>query len=246
MDANKVMNSKEMAEIAIAANRISRDIRVAIDKFAPEKLTARQRLARGLLTSSIEQSIALTDLLAKDDPYIAYPALTLFRPQLEALARGVFFSTSDISTDEEVKQFIYTDKMPKRPPPDGGTQRRQYLSELLDSTRGVLKLFLPPDLVTRVDEIYTYNLDLYNAFVHGGYTVQLGYENIQSNYIFSPHFYRLMNIARHSLAQAHFAEGVLSAIVYRLDHLTNVAPNRVGLVEEYATLVKGAARTYRD
>lgn len=239
-DNGAVMNSADMATIAAAANRIARDIRTAIDKFAPNELSTRQRLARALLTSSIEQAIALTQLLALNDPYCAYPALTLFRPQLEALARGVFFAIPDASSDEEIASFLATDKMPKRQPSDGGKPRTQYLSELLDSTRGVLRQFLPPDLAALVDYAYTYDLDLYNAIVHGGSKVDMAFVPSGDRLLFAPEFYQLMNIARHSMAQAHFAEGVLSAIVYRLDRPTDVAPERIRLVEAYGALSKQA------
>lgn len=243
-DNGAVMNSKDMAAIAEAANQIARDIRTAIDMFAPKELTMRQRLARALLTSSIEQSIALTQLLARNDPYCAYPALTLFRPQLEALARGVFFAIPATSSDEEVASFLATDKMPKRRPADGGKLRAQYLSELLDSTRGVLRQFLPPELAAQVDFAYTYNLDLYNAIVHGGSKVDMAYHISGDHLLFAPDFYQLMNIARHSMAQAHFAEGILSAIVYRLDRPTDVTPKRIWLIEAYRALSKQAKERF--
>lgn len=240
VDSGAVMNSRDMAAIAAAANQVARDIRAAIDKFAPRELSTRQRLARALLTSSIEQSVALTQLLASNDPYCAYPALALFRPQLEALARGVFFAIPDASSDEEVAHFLATDKMPKRQPSDGSKPRAQYLSELLDSTRGVLRQFLPPDLAVLADYAYTYDLGLYNAIVHGGATVNEAYHPSGDRFLFAPEFYQLMNIARHSMAQAHFAEGVLSAIVYQLDRPADVAPERTRLTNMYGALSRQA------
>lgn len=239
-DSGAMMNSLDMAAIADTANQIARDIRTTIDTFAPKELSRRQRLARALLTSSIEQSIALTQLLARNDPYCAYPALTLFRPQLEALARGVFFAIPAASTDEEVDSFLATDRMPKRQPTDGSKPRVQYLGELLDSTRGVLRQFLPPDLADKVDFAFTYDLDLYNAIVHGGSKVDMAYQLSGDRLKFAPEFYQLMNIARHSMAQAHFAEGVLSAIVYRLARPTDVGSKRIGLIEAYGALSKQA------
>jgi hypothetical protein len=241
-ESGAVMGSMEMAAIAAAANQIARDIRTAIDKFAPKVLSTRQRLARALLTSSIEQSIALTQLLARNDPYCAYPALTLFRPQLEALARGVFFAIPASSSDEEVASFLAADKMPKRQPEDGGKRRAQTLRELLDSTREVLRQFLPPNLAARVDYAYTYDLNLYNVIVHGGAKVDMAYRLSGDRLLFAPEFYQLMNIARHSMAQAHFAEGVLSAIVYRLDTPPDVTPERIRLIEAYGALSKQAGR----
>lgn len=240
MVSSDVMNSSEMAAIARVVNAIARDIRVAIDKLAPDALSRRQRLSRALLTSSIEHSVALTHLLAQHDPYYGYPAVTLFRPQIEALARGVFFTLPTASSDEEVESFLETDKMPKRLPADGGKPRTQHLSELLDSTRGVLKHFLPAALVPFVDQAYSYDLDTYNGFVHGGSKVEVGYACIGRRLLFSPDFYQLMNIARHSLAQAHFAEGVLSALVYQLEMPTDVAPDRNRLIAEYEVLIRQA------
>ena len=235
-----MMNSSDMAAIAAAANRVARDVRVASDKFAPKELSTRQRLARALLTSSIEQAVALTKLLSLNDPYCAYPALTLFRPQLEALARGVFFALPEASSDDEVDSFLESDRMPKRQPADGGKPRTQYLSELLDSTRGVLRQFLPPELAELVDYAYTYDLDMYNGIVHGGSNVDIAYRLSGERLLFAPEFYQLMNIARHSMAQAHFAEGILSAIVYRLERPTDVAPERVQLINAYGALSKQA------
>lgn len=239
-ESGAVMGSMDMAAIAAAANQIARDIRAAIDNFAPKYLSTRQRLARALLTSSIEQSIALTQLLARNDPYCAYPALTLFRPQLEALVRGVFFAIPDASSDEEVASFLATDKMPKRQPVDGGKPRALHLSELLDSTREVLRRFLPPDLAARVDYAYKYDLDLYNGIVHGGSKVDRAYRLSGDRLQFAPEFYQLMNIARHSMAQAHFSEGVLLAIVYRLGTPPDVTPERMRLIEAYGALSEQA------
>ncbi len=238
------MNSKEMAAIAGAANAVVRDIRMAVDKVAPQALSPRQRLVRGLLTGSVETALALTHLLAQNDPFLAYPAMALFRPQLEAMARGVFFAVPSASTDDDVLEFLKTDRMPKKPDPDGGDPRRQHLNELLKGTQSVLKKFLPPSLAPMVDEIYSYNLDHFHGFVHGGAKVGEGYEQRGEWLLFSPDFFQLMNIARHSVALAMLAEGVLSAIAYQVERPTDIAPDRSRLVEAYGVLSDEANERY--
>lgn len=232
-----------MAAVVDAGEAVARDIRATLDRFAPATVTRRQSLARALLTSSVDHAISLTSLLSKRDPSCAYSAVTLFRPQLEALARGVLFGRKDKSTDADVERFLEKEKLPKREQADG-TRREPYLRELLTDTREVLRAFLPPHLQEGAEVSFTYALNDYQGFIHAGKSVHLAYRQSDCGYVFMPNFVQLTSVAQHSVAMAHLAEGILGAIVYELPDIAAAITTRKVLIERYTRIQEEVFKTH--
>jgi hypothetical protein len=236
--------SAPMAAVARTAEPVARHIRTSVEQVLVDTLSPRMGLVRALLTSSMDHSVAITTLLGGNDRMTAYSAVTLFRPQLEALARGIFFSRMDKSTDEQVDYFLRNDELPEVPQGEGKKARRPYLSELLADAREVLRAFLPPGLQGTVDSSFTYALDVYNGFVHGGAKVTIAYKERNGRYDFLPDFKQVTLVAQHSMAMAHFAEGILAATVFQYPDNLQAMAERTPLLETYGQIVGIVKRDY--
>lgn len=236
--------SAPMAAVARVAEPLVRDVRDAIGGVHKGELGFRLSLVRALLTSSIDHSVAIATLLARNDRMTAYSAITLFRPQLEALARGVFFLRKDKSTDEQVEYFLANDELPEVSQPDGKKPRRPHMGELLAGAREVLRAFLPPHLQESVDSSFGYALNVFHGFVHGGAKVAIAYRERNDQYEFLPDFRQVTLVAQHSLAMAYFAEGVLMAIVFGYPDNLRRMEQRAPLVATYGLTVEKVRNDY--
>jgi len=229
------MDSSEMAHAAKVCLHMLGWIRQGFNETGTDNATDRVGIARPLLASSIDHGIALTKLLSLDRPYFAYPAVALFRPQLEALGRGVFFAFPEFSEEREVARFICKDEMPKRAQDDGSI-RTITLSQLLALSREVTAQLLPEHRRAHMEEAFTYGLKEYNGFIHGGGKVTVAYRQEESAFFFQPNFEELYKLAKHAVALATTAEAVNSLFVCRGPSLSRSDPGRQQAKEAFLAL----------
>ncbi|HWX64931.1 MAG TPA: hypothetical protein VNZ27_00755 [Rhodanobacter sp.] len=201
------MNSNEMVVAARICHRFTALTRASMDHLGCRVETLRSTIARPLLASSVDHALSLTHLLSQNDPANAYSAVALFRLQLDAMGRGVFFALPAHSSDEEVERFSSSSKMPKRQQPNGGINHIT-LAQLLDVARTELKALVGEEIQNRIDQTFRYALDHFNGFVHGGNSVKSAYKEINGRYIFLPDFSVLRSLAMHCAALALTAHAI--------------------------------------
>jgi hypothetical protein len=192
------LENEEVIKAANVCGNFISQTREAMDGFTYNSDAPRDQLVRTLFTSSIDHSLSIAFLLSQGFASYGYSAMALFRPQLEAFARGVFFATPAETPDTDVDRFILKDELPGRPG-NNGKLRPINLSELIDVTRQQLATFAGPD-APDINEAFRYVLKEFNGVVHGGGTVMKMYEKRDSRRIFLPHFEDLFNLLKHSAA----------------------------------------------
>lgn len=93
-------------------------LRLFVSSMAFNEPTPRRKLATTLLMASMEHAEAVAFLMEHGPRYYGMPAIALLRPQMECFLRGVFFHSSAAS-EQEVRDFMQHDRLPKRPDSNG-------------------------------------------------------------------------------------------------------------------------------
>jgi len=195
-----------MHEIALASGRLAELLRQSLNDARVSSPTPRQRVAQALLAAGVDHAVSLNLLLSRPSPSAAFSAVGLFRLQLDALARGIFFADSEFSSDEEVTDFILNDRMPLVKPPNQ-KKRQIRLDELIARLRDFVSK-VAPDLANQSLHLrFSYALDAFNGFVHGGRDVVESYqEHPKFGLVFHPDFNVLANISLHATTLSLIAE----------------------------------------
>lgn len=195
-----------MHEIAIACGRLTEMVRHSVNDARVRDPNSRQRVAQALLAAAIDHAVSVTHLLSRPSPSLAFSAVGVFRMQLDALSRGIFFALQEFSTEAEVADFLANDRMPLVKPP--GKKRRQIrLEELIAKLRDFLASEHPMLAEQGLHHRFSYALDLFNGYVHGGNEVVEAYqEHPGLGMVFNPDFNTLANIALHATTLCLIAE----------------------------------------
>lgn len=200
------VDNVEMHEIALASGSMAELLRQSLNDARVQAPTPRQRVAQALLAAGVDHAVSLNLLLSRPSPSAAFSAVGLFRLQLDALARGIFFARPEFSSDEEVTDFMLNDRMPSVRPPNE-KKRQIRLDELIARLRDFVAT-VSPDLANAGLHLrFSYALDAFNGFVHGGRDVVKSYEeHSKFGLIFSPDFNTLANISLHATTLSLIAE----------------------------------------
>lgn len=184
-----------MHDIALASGRLAELLRQSLNDARVEAPTPRQRVAQALLAAGVDHAVSLNLLLSRPSPSAAFSAVGLFRLQLDALSRGIFFARPEFSSDEEVADFMLNDRMPLVKPLNQ-KKRQIRLDELIARLRDFVAT-VSPDLASEGLHLrFSYALDAFNGFVHGGKDVVESYqEHSKFGLIFHPDFNTLANIS---------------------------------------------------
>jgi hypothetical protein len=238
----KVMESTEMHRIAYVCGRMAELLRQSLNTLRVKAPSPRQRVAQALLAAGADHAVSLNLLLSRQSDSAAFSAVGLFRLQLDALSRGIFFARSEYSSDAEVDDFLLNDRMPWVQPP-GEKKRQIRLSELIERLRDFLADAAPELAKAGLHHRFSYALDDFNGFVHGGSDVVRAYQESERNgLIFAPNFYTLANISLHATTLCVIAE--MAQIFYVSEKSTVSFANGKERDEAYAAFVD-AGRSVR-
>lgn len=190
----------------LAANVISKT-RKAVNQLNYSDLTTRNRVARALLTASLDHSSSLMHLFGTLNPVHVIPAMALFRSQLDTFSRGVFFASADACSEKEITTFLEKDKLPRRAQLNGG-KRTITLDQLFDVVRSeMIKLPGMSSLDDQMDieKMLRYGKDQLHAPVHGGSAIVAFYRETEEGLYFCPPFDLILPVVRESASFAVFA-----------------------------------------
>lgn len=200
------MDNVEMHEIAVACSRLAEMVRHSVNDARVRDPDSRQRVAQALLAAAIDHAVSVTYLLSHPSPSLVFSAVGIFRMQLDALSRGIFFACQEFSTDAEVDDFLAKDRMPLVQPP-GKKKRPIRLEELIAKMRDFLASEHPKLAEQGLHHRFSYALDRFHGYVHGGNEVVEAYqEHPGLGMVFNPDFNTLANIALHATTLCLIAE----------------------------------------
>ena len=195
-----------MHSIALASGRLAELLRQSLNDARVPTPTPRQRVAQALLAASADHAVSLNLLLSRPSPSAAFSAVGLFRLQLDALARGIYFARPEVSSDKEVEDFMLNDRMPLVKPPNE-RKRQIRLDELIARLREFIATVSPDLAKAGLHLRFSYALEAFNGFVHGGRDVVESYqEHSKFGLIFHPDFKTLANISLHATTLSLIAE----------------------------------------
>lgn len=195
-----------MHEIALASGTLAELLRESLNEGRVQAPTSRQRVAQALLAASVDHAVSLNLLLSRPSPSAAFSAVGLFRLQLDALTRGIFFARPEFSSDEQVEDFMLNDRMPLVKP-SNERKRQIRLDELVARLREFIATVSPDLAKAGLHHRFSYALDAFNGFVHGGRDVVESYqEHSKFGLIFHPDFKTLANISLHATTLSLIAE----------------------------------------
>ena len=195
-----------MHAVAKASARLAQVVRDSINHFRVLTPSDRQRVSQALLAASVDHAASLTHLLSIPSPSAAFSGVGLFRLQLDALARGIYFARSETSSDEDLANFLENDRMPQVAT-ERGKKRSIHLKELIDGVREFIAVKAPDLAAAGLVSRFTYGLGQFNGYVHGGNEVVKAYqEHERHGLIFMPDFKSLANVCLHAATLSLFAE----------------------------------------
>lgn len=90
-------------------------------------ITERKIVSLALLMASIDQARSACLLFSEKETESVFPALILFRSQVDQLTRGAFFAAP--ASDEELKHYLNEDELPTR---DGDRLGPKGLSRIVE------------------------------------------------------------------------------------------------------------------
>lgn len=200
------MDNVELHRLAHACGTLAEIVRQSINDFRVRQPTDRQRTAQALLAAGADHGVSLNILLSRPSPSAVFSGAALFRMQLDAVSRGVFFASPKYSTDGNVEDFLTNDRMPLVKEP-GKRPRQIRLEELIEKMRDFLAASQPALAEAGLHERFRYGLETFNGLVHGGSEVVHAYqEHERFGLIFHPDFSALANVALHSATLCLVAE----------------------------------------
>ncbi|MGN6237033.1 DUF6988 family protein [Dyella sp.] len=155
-----------LAERTAAAQRLAKEYQHAFATLPYKEPTPRLRLSLTLFAVSIAHAYTIATVLHAHPGDHGASALALFRPQIEALLRGILFATPEESTDADVERFLADDVMPVR---GEGKQRRPITLAQMASitTRYFEKRQHLPD-PAGIERMIVQAAKALNGFTHGG------------------------------------------------------------------------------
>jgi hypothetical protein len=95
---------------AVRVNNVIEKITEQLSHYTYENSGDRLNVALPLLKASIDIAAAATRLLTLDPVQYGGAAEAMFRPQLERYLRAVYFASPNLTTDEQVREFLDEDK----------------------------------------------------------------------------------------------------------------------------------------
>lgn len=237
----EVMDNVEMHEIAVACSRLTEMVRHSVNDSRIRDPDSRQRVAQALLAAAIDHAVSITYLLSHPSPSLVFSAIGVFRMQLDALCRGIFFARKEFSTDAEIADFLASDRMPLVKPLGEKKKRQIMLEELIAKLRDFLASEHPKLAEQGLHHRFDYALRKFNGYVHGGNEVVEAYqEHAELGMVFIPDFNALANIALHATTLSIIAEMTQLFFVSGNEHAT--FPNGEARMRVYQAFIEAGKK----
>lgn len=155
-----------LAERTAVAQRLAKEYQHAFATLPYPEPTPRLRLSLTLFAVSIGHAYTIATMLHTHPGDHGASALALFRPQVEALLRGILFATPGEATDADVERFLAKDVMPMRS--EGKQPRPITLAQMAAiTTRYFERRQHLPD-PAGIERMIVQAAKALNGFTHGG------------------------------------------------------------------------------